>query len=84
MFDMKTFTVRDLDRSTGAVLEAARADGRARIRERGGQTYLIIPEAAPDKPIAGLPDFSKRRRRVFNGVLPAATAQQLDKAIAGG
>ena len=83
MSDMKTFTVRDLDRSPATVLEASRADGRVRIRERGGQTYLIIPEAALEKAIAGLPDFPKRRRRIVNGVLSASTVQQLDKAIAG-
>ncbi len=83
MSDMKTFTVRDLDRSPSTVLEASKADGRARIRERGGQTYLVIPEAAPEKPITGLPDFKKRRRRMFNGVLPVSSVQQLDKAVAG-
>jgi len=41
MSDMKTFTVRDLDRSPSVVLDASRADGRVRIRERGGQTYII-------------------------------------------
>jgi hypothetical protein len=83
MSDMKTFTVRDLDRSPSAVLEASKADGRARIRERGGQTYIIIPEAALEKPITGLPDFQKRRQSMFNGVLRASTVQQLDKAMAG-
>lgn len=83
MSDMKTFTVRELDRSPSTVLEASKVDGRARIRERSGQTYLVIPEAPPEKPITGLPDFKKRRQRLFRGVLPASTAQQLDKAIAG-
>ena len=82
MSDMKTFTVRDLDRSPSTVLEASKIDGRARIRERSGQTYLIIPEAAPEKPITGLPDF-KKRRRIFAAVIPPSTAQQLDEAIAG-
>lgn len=83
MSDMRTFTVRDLDRSPSTVLEASRADGRARIRERGGQTYILIPEATLVKPITGLPDFQKRRRRIFSGVIPASTVRQLDKAIAG-
>jgi hypothetical protein len=83
MSDMKTFTVRELDRSPGAVLEASKADGRARIRERSGQTYLIIPEAAPEKSITALPDFNKRRRRMLSGSLPASTALKLDQAIAG-
>jgi hypothetical protein len=83
MSDMKTFTVRDLDRSPSTVLEASRTDGRARIRERGGRAYIITPEVGEDKPITGLPDFQKRRRLLFSGVLPVSTAQQLDKALAG-
>ena len=82
MSDMKTFTVRDLDRSPGTVLEACRTDGRARVRERGGRAYIITPEALGDKPIARLPDFQKRRRSL-GGVLPVSTVRQLDKAIAG-
>jgi hypothetical protein len=84
MCDMKTFTVRDLDRSPASVLEASRADGRARVRERGGRAYLITPEFTDEKPIAGLPEFPKRRRRATSGVLPTATAWQLDEALAGG
>ncbi|MDI1334578.1 MAG: hypothetical protein PSU94_00210 [Lacunisphaera sp.] len=83
MSDMKTFTVRDLDRSPGTVLAASRTDGRARIRARGGQTYLVIPEAAPQKRISVVPDFSTRRSRLFKGAIAAATARQLDQAIAG-
>ena len=83
MSDMKTFTVRELDRSPALVLEASRADGRARVRERGGRSYIITPEITEAQPLSGLPDFSKRRRRVVNGVLPASMVQQLDKALAG-
>lgn len=83
MSDMKTFTVRELDRSPALVLETSRTDGRARIRERGGRSYIITPEIAEAKPLSGLPDFPKRRRRVVNGVLPASMVQKLDKALAG-
>jgi len=83
MSDMKTFTVRELDRSPGTVLEASKKDGRARIRERSGQTYIIIPEARVEKAITGLPNFQKRREQIFRGVVPESTVQQLDKAIAG-
>jgi len=84
MSDMRTFTVRDLDRSPSTVLEASRTDGRARIRERGGQSYIIVPETSLQKGISGLPDFQKGRSTIFNGVLPASIVQQIDKAIAGG
>ena len=83
MSDMKTFTVRDLDRSPGVVLEASRADGCVRIRERGGKTYLITPEAPPQKRISALPVFSARRGKLLKGVLSPATAGQLDRALAG-
>ena len=83
MSDMKTFTVRDLDRSPSLVLEASKADGRARIRERGGQTYIITPEATPEKRMTALPSFSARRRKLVKSTLPASMAQQLDKALAG-
>jgi hypothetical protein len=83
MSDMKTFTVRDLDRSPSVVLDASRADGRVRIRERGGQTYIITPEAAPQKRISALPGFSARRSKLFKGTLSASSVRELDKAIAG-
>ena len=82
MSDMKTFTVRDLDRSPSIVLAASRMDGRARIRERGGHTYIITPEAVPQKQITALPDFSARRGRLFKGMFSTSTARQFDQAIA--
>jgi hypothetical protein len=83
MSDMKTFTVRDLDRSPSVVLDASRADGCVRIRERGGQTYLITPEAAPQRRISMVPGFSARRNKLFKGMLSASSVRELDKAIAG-
>lgn len=83
MSDMRTFTVRDLDRSPSVVLEASRTEGRVRIRARGGQTYLIIPEAAPEKQMTELPDFEQRRSRLMRKALPQSVIQQLDRAIAG-
>lgn len=83
MSDMKTFTVRDLDRIPGVVLEASRIDGRARVRERGGQSYLITPEASPQKRIAQLPDFSGRRAGVFKHTLSEGFARKLDEAVSG-
>ncbi|HKB91260.1 MAG TPA: hypothetical protein VKC60_12145, partial [Opitutaceae bacterium] len=60
-----------------------RIDGRARIRARGGQTYIITPEAVHQKRITVLPDFSGRRKRLFNRTLSTASARQFDQAIAG-
>ena len=83
MSDMKTFTVRDLDRTPALVLEACRTDGCVRVRERGGQTYLITPESVPTKTIVRLPDFAARRAQLFPGTLSKAFARKLDKLIAG-
>lgn len=83
MSDMKTFTVRDLDRSPGEVLKASRTDGRVRIRARGGETYLITPEASSQKSIAALPDFPARRARIVKGTLSDSFARKFDEAISG-
>ena len=47
MSDMKTFTVRDLDRSPSVVLDACDRDGEARIRRRDGKTYRLLPDTGP-------------------------------------
>jgi hypothetical protein len=83
MSDMKTFTVRELDRCPRQVLQACRSDGKARIRERGGKTYLIAPEAPATSAITALPDFAARRAKLFAKTLPAAFARKLDQALAG-
>lgn len=61
MSDMKTFTVRDLDRSPAKVLAAADRDGIARVRSRTGRTYAVKPEttAAPKPDWAA---FAQERR----------------------
>ena len=83
MSDMKTFTVRDLDRSPGLVLEASRTDGGARIRERSGRSYIIAPERSPEKRITALPAFSFRRGKLFKRPLSPELARQLDNSLAG-
>jgi hypothetical protein len=82
MSDMKTFTVRELDRCPRQVLQACRSDGKARIRERGGKTYVITPEALTPTTITALPDFAARRAKLFAKVLPRAFARKLDQALA--
>jgi len=49
MSDMKTFTVRELDRQPAVVLDACDHDGEARIRRRDGRTYLLMPESEPKR-----------------------------------
>ena len=83
MSDLKTFTVRDLDRNPRVVLAACDAQGEARIRRRDGRTYLIKPDAPPRTTITSLPDFAARRRRLFRDSLPKSFARKFDQALAG-
>ncbi len=50
MSDMKTFTVRQLDRQPATVLDACDREGSVRIRRRDGRTYLVQPEANAGPP----------------------------------
>ncbi|MBI2497598.1 MAG: hypothetical protein HYV75_06685 [Opitutae bacterium] len=83
---MKTFTVRDLDRSPAKVLAAADRDGVARVRSRNGRIYSVKPDVAP----TGKPDwtgFAQQRReaiRKLNMIRISKTdAGELDRIIAG-
>ena len=83
MSDMKTFTVRDLDRNPGEVLKACDAEGEARIRHRNGRTYLVRPEGHGRAMIGELPDFAGRRNGLFSRPLPKTFSRKLDGALAG-
>ena len=82
MSDMKTFTVRELDREPGAVLDAADREGAVRIKRRDGRIYSLQPEPNR-KRITSLPDFAARRSAIFSRTIPASQVQLVDKAIAG-
>jgi hypothetical protein len=83
MSDMKTFTVRDLDRAPAVVLAACDRDGEARIRRRDGRIYRLMPVAGPKRTMTGVPDFAARRRQVFNKPLSAAQTRLADEALRG-
>ena len=82
MSDMKTFTVRDLDRNPSVVLKTCDSEGEARIRCRDGRTYLVRPEGHGRAVISGLPDFSARRAQLFPKPLPEDFARKFDEALA--
>lgn len=82
MSDMKTFTVRELDRQPAVVLDACDREGLVRIRRRDGRTYHLEPEHAA-KAIEVVPDFASRRRRLFPRVLTRQQTAALDKLLAG-
>ena len=80
--DMKTFTVRDLDRQPGAVLDASDSEGAVRVRRRDGRTYTVQPERG-GKRIKSLPDFRARIARIFPEPIPRAQAKLVDQLLAG-
>jgi len=83
MSDMKTFTVRDLDREPAAVLDAADRDGSVCVKRRDGRTYSVQPVAATSAKITALPDFAARRKAIFSKPIPASQVRLADKLIAG-
>lgn len=83
MSDMRTFTVRDLDREPSAVLDRVDRDGAVLIKRRNGRTYSIRPEGELSAKITSLPDFAGRRKAIFNKPIPAAQTRRVDKLIAG-
>jgi hypothetical protein len=86
MSDMKTFTVRELDRSPAKVLAAADRDGVARVRSRTGRTYAVRPEsvAAPKTDWAAFAQERRAAIRKLNMIqISKADAVELDRIIAG-
>jgi hypothetical protein len=83
MSDMKTFTVRDLDREPSAVLDAADRDGAVRVKRRDGRMYVVRPSGTGSDKITALPDFAARRKAIFPRSLSAAQIRAFDKLIAG-
>jgi hypothetical protein len=82
MSDMKIFTVRELDREPGTVLDAADKEGLVRVKRRDGRLYSIRSETAAKK-ITALPDFRARLKRVFPKPIPASQVALVDRLIAG-
>ena len=83
MSDMKTFTVRDLDRTPSVVLDACDREGSARIRRRDGRVYQLTREVEPTQFITALPDFAARRRKIFPKRLSAEQTRLVDQALRG-
>lgn len=79
---MKTYTVRDLDREPGAVLDACDAEGAVLIRRRDGRTYSLRPEKAPQRR-AIFPDFAARRRAMGMPKISKRNADAVDKLLRG-
>jgi hypothetical protein len=82
MSDMKTFTVRELDREPASVLDAADKDGEVEIRRRDGRLYALRPKSSGDR-IISLPDFRARIKMIFPKPIPKSQAKMFDKLVAG-
>lgn len=80
--DMKTYTVRDLDREPGAVLDACDAEGSVLIRRRDGRTYSLRQEKAPQRR-AVFPDFAARRRAMGMPKISKRDSDAVDKLLRG-
>ena len=83
MSDMKTFTVRELDREPAVVLDAADRDGAVHIKRRDGRVYSLQPVLAASARITSLPDFAARRKAIFPKPIPVSQVRMVDKLIAG-
>ena len=81
---MKIFTVRDLDRQPGAVLDACEREGAVQIRRRNGRTYTLKSNE-PGRPKTTLKqwldELEKQRRRLFPKPLTLKQARELDRLV---
>jgi hypothetical protein len=84
MSDMtiKTFTVRELDRSPAVVLDAAEAEGVVLVRRRDGRTYRIQPEAVV-RERGKIPDFRARMDAPGMPRISRRTAETVDRWMVG-
>ena len=81
MSDVKTFTVRELDRAPSRVLDACDHEGAVRIQRRDGRAYTM----RADRPsrMTEVPDFAARLAKIFPKPLNAAQTRVFDKLLAG-
>jgi hypothetical protein len=82
------FTLRELNRRPGKVLEAVRKFGSAEIRTRSGDVFTVAvkPEAPEKGSGAGPPDFEahwKRLRQLGLAPPPASENKRINRIIAG-
>jgi len=80
--DMKTFTVRDLDRQPSRVLAACDEEGMVEIRCRDGRSYTLQARRRNGK-IPCLPDFAARLAKIFPKPIGAPQTRLVDKLLAG-
>lgn len=83
MSDMKTFTVRELDRETARVMQACDTYGAVRIKRRDGRSYTLAAEHKK-KFAFNPPDIMARLRKDFPKMkISRKQAAFADKLLAG-
>ena len=83
MSDMKTFTVRQLDRETARVMEACDTYGSVRIRRRDGRSYTLEADHKKDV-VINPPDIMARLKKQFGDVVISRKQAALaDRLLAG-
>jgi len=83
MSDMRTFTVRQLDREPAHVLDTCDVEGAVQIRRRDGRSYTLAADEKK-KTVINPPDIMARLRRTFGDtVISDKQAAFVDKLIAG-
>jgi hypothetical protein len=86
MSDMKTFTVRQLDRKPALVLDTCDREGTVRIRRRDGRSYTVRAE---DKPTGNVPwrqlvaEHQARIAQIFPQRLRKSQIRKVDQLIGG-
>lgn len=83
MSDMKTFTVRDLDRNPKAVLEASKAEGTAFIRSRDGSRYVLTPIPGSRSQSAGWLAAHKAWIRTQGALVGDDVLDEVDRLVSG-
>ena len=84
--DMKTYTVRDLDRKPATVLDACDREGVVRIQRRDGRRYTVRPEGGAAQKVPWKKAFAEHRarmKRIFPEPIPEEQVRILDRLIAG-
>jgi hypothetical protein len=84
--DMKTFTVRDLDRKPATVLDACDREGAVRIQRRNGRRYTVRPDEGTAQKVPWRKAFAEHRARIariFPEPIPEEQVRVVDRLIAG-
>jgi hypothetical protein len=80
------FTVRDLNRQPGKVLDAVRKFGSVEIRTRHGETFTIAPKTDAVQSPPEFPDFAARWKNLRElGLVPPPPSEddRINRIIAG-